>query len=715
MARGGTQLGISVSDRSIEIVEISQKKGLGLAAASRVEFEKGVIDRGIIVDEQRFAALLQQAIAEGKPRGFSTKRAAFSMPDVVSYLHVLRFPPTITPQELRTAVRFQVEEIIPLKPQETVSDFLVTERHKDHTDVLYVAVHRAAFEGYVRALRQAGLDLISVGVDSIALSRLLPPMKLEGDEARLLADLGARTATLLVADGVGIRSSFTRFTAGEAMTQAIADGQKLDLQKAEAQKKKNGLTGDAKMKKILSPFVDRMGIDLASTIAWHEQHHASRVQEVVFVGGTSLLPGIVEALTKAVQASRPKLIVRLADVWRLVTPQSGVSVQKSDGLFFAPAIGAALWGLRNPGAEVNLLKPRLDVAAVLPAALKTQAKTPAVRSTLRRLPLGIALPTEPKERRKLIASFLFVLVAIGALVVALSLRSKKTAEVNEQLSALENQQTSEELTATLAGKEFVIPYATDPQSSATLPMRHVVLENLSQSTVIQPDASGTVDGIATGEVRLINTSGTDQSLVATTRLLSEGGVLFRLRDAVTVSAGDEAVAVVYADQPGASGDIGPSAFSIPGLPEARQAEVYGVSDTAMTGGVVATGEIQQETVDAAVLQMAEDIRSRATEFFGTQIASGEATHSGLSEVTVTSITVTPPVGVSSAEAEVLIVYTLQSLVYAEEDAEQIVRAQLEKEGVIVADDLTIVIAITAVDASDGLSSGRLRATASVHN
>jgi hypothetical protein len=89
---------------------------------------------------------------------------------------------------------------------------------------------------------------------------------------------------------------------------------------------------------------------------------------------------------------------------------------------------------------------------------------------------------------------------------------------------------------------------------------------------------------ATGTVTLINTTNFDQPLVATTRLLSSEGVLFRLKNRVVIPAQGRITAEVYADKPGEEGNIGPSRFIIPGLPEAKQKLIWAESDKPMIGG-----------------------------------------------------------------------------------------------------------------------------------
>ncbi|TAL50813.1 hypothetical protein EPN81_01670 [Patescibacteria group bacterium] len=133
----------------------------------------------------------------------------------------------------------------------------------------------------------------------------------------------------------------------------------------------------------------------------------------------------------------------------------------------------------------------------------------------------------------------------------------------------------------------------------------VVSGTLGRTQTFQPtgDSSKTVDDIARGTVTIYNNLTFAQSLVATTRFLSESGVLFRLESAVTVPAGGSVDAQVYADVAGESGNIAQTRFSIPGLSAARQESVYATSAEAFTGGIYSVAVVSQMELDAAATEL----------------------------------------------------------------------------------------------------------------
>ena len=124
-----------------------------------------------------------------------------------------------------------------------------------------------------------------------------------------------------------------------------------------------------------------------------------------------------------------------------------------------------------------------------------------------------------------------------------------------------------------------------------------------------PTATRQVDGTAKGEVILYNTTNETQPLVKTTRVITAEGVLFRLSDRAVVPANGQVTAQVYADQPGASSDIGPSKFTIPGLNPEKQKVIYAESVKPMTGGSGKVGLISESDFKAAEADFAEKTKA----------------------------------------------------------------------------------------------------------
>jgi hypothetical protein len=121
-----------------------------------------------------------------------------------------------------------------------------------------------------------------------------------------------------------------------------------------------------------------------------------------------------------------------------------------------------------------------------------------------------------------------------------------------------------------------------------------------------------------GQVRIINRHTSNQPLVATTRLLSPDGKLFRIKTAVNVPAGGEATVSIYADKPASELAIAPTSFTIPGLWSGLQDKIYAQSDAPFvfqqkTVKYVKASDLQRVAEEAEGLLLKEAAKSRLNE------------------------------------------------------------------------------------------------------
>ena len=102
-----------------------------------------------------------------------------------------------------------------------------------------------------------------------------------------------------------------------------------------------------------------------------------------------------------------------------------------------------------------------------------------------------------------------------------------------------------------------------------------VVETAVEETKTFPaESSPVTETKASGQVTIINNYSKSQPLIATTRLLTADGKLYRLTKTVVVEAGSKLITQASADQDGAEFEIGPSRMTIPGLWPGLQDKIY---------------------------------------------------------------------------------------------------------------------------------------------
>ena len=125
-------------------------------------------------------------------------------------------------------------------------------------------------------------------------------------------------------------------------------------------------------------------------------------------------------------------------------------------------------------------------------------------------------------------------------------------------------------------------------TASSTPPVVVVTPPVVSSTPTSTPAPLPSNAIARGTVRVVNQYSKPQTLVRTTRLLTEDGKLYRIDRRITIPAGSEVTVEVYADKSGSEFAIGPTKFTIPGLFADLQKSIFAVSDSAFSLSTVTT-------------------------------------------------------------------------------------------------------------------------------
>lgn len=219
----------------------------------------------------------------------------------------------------------------------------------------------------------------------------------------------------------------------------------------------------------------------------------------------------------------------------------------------------------------------------------------------------MARPTQTKRRspkkqdristfhQKMTIGFLIVSSVLVLLIFYFTIAEVKI-EIKPEASDLSSTFTVEllpDVTTTLAGTNIV------PSIIET------GIEERSETISIEGGTS--VPAIATGEVTIVNKYSRSQPLVKTTRLLSPDGKLFRISKTVTVPAGGQVTVTAYADEAGKEFEVGPTRFTIPGLWEGLQEDIYAESIAPFTGGERLEKTITQELIDQSAKTLANNV------------------------------------------------------------------------------------------------------------
>ncbi|MDB5264617.1 MAG: hypothetical protein JWN64_188 [Parcubacteria group bacterium] len=126
-------------------------------------------------------------------------------------------------------------------------------------------------------------------------------------------------------------------------------------------------------------------------------------------------------------------------------------------------------------------------------------------------------------------------------------------------------------------------------SAGDLPFEVISVDKVASNSV-QAESTETVNQPAQGTITITNQQAAAQQLIKNTRFQTPDGLIFRIRDSITVPAAKNGTpgslsVTVYADEAGDKYNVGPTTFTVPGLTgSAAFTQVTGRSADPMQGG-----------------------------------------------------------------------------------------------------------------------------------
>lgn len=198
-----------------------------------------------------------------------------------------------------------------------------------------------------------------------------------------------------------------------------------------------------------------------------------------------------------------------------------------------------------------------------------------------------SFPTAPRPHVYRKIAYTFVALAVIVVVAVLWLSSvraevtvkvKRTSvKIDNTVDVAKNPQSGQIPGRVVQGTfEKIQEFQVKDLAGAT----STVTTTAPTTTIVPPTQPVATDEnvIAKGTVRIINKYSREQTLVKTTRLLTDDGKLYRIDKTIKVPSGGEVTVGVYADKSGSAYAIGPTKFTIPGLFIDLQKFIYAVSD-----------------------------------------------------------------------------------------------------------------------------------------
>jgi type IV pilus assembly protein PilM len=357
-------IGLDIGTSAVRAVELSIDEGRlpAIENFGQVGLHPGCVIAGEVRDRGQLADAIERLWREGR---FSHRQVKVGVAGLRAIIREIDMP-LLSPAELDSAVRFKADEVIPFSMEDTVlsSKVIAQVANADGPPMLRVlvgAAHAEVVESVVTAVEEAGLEPISIDLQTAALARALYDPRFPMPEA--IVSIGAGL-TMIVVHEMGILQFVrTLDMGGETITNSIASALDMPHRDAEAAKRRLSFPGahDSQATRACEHAVGQLVGEIHNSIRFFSSLPGRQpVGRIQLTGGGTRSPGLVGMMQSPagipVGVASPLSRIDLSHL--PLTPEQAADV---DCVVAAP-IGLALPDLG--GRSFNLLPESARTRAV---------------------------------------------------------------------------------------------------------------------------------------------------------------------------------------------------------------------------------------------------------------------------------------------------------------------------------------------------------------
>lgn len=348
IGRKSVRTGLDIGSSAVRAAEVAVgPSGSELRRFAQVGLPVGAVVEGEVRDEAIVAEAIRRLWAEG---GFSQKEVVLGISSQRAMVRQLEMP-EMTEAELRSALRYEIGELLPIPVEEAVFDFAILGPGRPKADgggtiqVLVVVAQRDIVWDSINVARRAGLRVRAVDSSPLALLRAVP-LQEENRDLEAVVSIGSHLVVVAVREGNTPR--FLRTVSISGTSVGVNQPARAGAAVEGAARPGPITTTGAGAKR------DYIVEEVRGSLEYFFSHgQGAQLSSIWLTGGGALIQGVGERIGSAVGVP-----VKTAGV---VAQYSAGALDLSDeqvkeaSARWATAIGLALWGAE--GAHAPSLLP----------------------------------------------------------------------------------------------------------------------------------------------------------------------------------------------------------------------------------------------------------------------------------------------------------------------------------------------------------------------
>ncbi|MGE5674605.1 MAG: type IV pilus assembly protein PilM [Mycobacterium leprae] len=309
-----TGVGIDIGGGTVKIVQIRwTRTGARLENYALVPLPGGIMQEGIITAPGAVTEVLKATYAA---MGLEQDAVGTTVGGP-AILHRYITLPKVSPEELRSAMKFEAPQHLPIPEDELIYDFTpvpeATGIPEHQMGVFLAGTSKKLVDGVLNALNQSGARTTAIELDCLAILRALEALGLaqhRSQQPLVLMDFGETSIRIsVIRYGVPMLAR-TIPTGLSQLRSAVAEALHVVPGQAEDELRLKGLKGDKTMAEVVDPWVTELLDSVGRSVEFFLiQNRNAALDKVFVVGGGAVLPDLPELLTthlKTVLNGRPE-------------------------------------------------------------------------------------------------------------------------------------------------------------------------------------------------------------------------------------------------------------------------------------------------------------------------------------------------------------------------------------------------------------------------
>lgn len=350
-------LGIDIGTSSIKLVEIKIKGNKPVLANYAWVYLENLTGEKRALFSDNWPAYIERMLREAK---FGTKDAFIAVPAAGALITLVEFP-SISSEDLDQAIRYEAHKYIPTSLDEVVISWDVVSQIEQvkktsglfggkseekaeisdaPTQVVLVAAPKSKVENYEKLVKDCGLGLKGMEIESFSLVRSL----VGNDQGNfIIVDIGSRICNIILVERGIIKVNRNIDAGGRDITRVIAHSLSIDEERAESLKSSNKdfLTGETTLE---IPALEIIVLEIKRVLnEYYKSEAGTQINNLILSGGTANMTSIDKYFQKAlgIKAIIGNPLGRIEYDKKLESRLAGVKSQ------LAVSVGLALRGVED--------------------------------------------------------------------------------------------------------------------------------------------------------------------------------------------------------------------------------------------------------------------------------------------------------------------------------------------------------------------------------